>query len=176
MKMKILQLPNPILRQKSLEVQEVDDNIRKTLDDMLETMYESNGVGLAAPQVGLLQRMLVIDISAKEETKQPLKMVNPRMVWHSDDIQTCSEGCLSIPNQFAPVDRFLTVRIEYLDENGEPQDLTATDFLAVAVQHEMDHLDGVVFIDHISPLRRKLILKRHEKQLRRKEKEEEGKN
>lgn len=172
MKMKILQLPNPILRQKSLEIQEVDENIRKTLDDMLETMYEANGVGLAAPQVGLLQRMLVIDISAKEEAKQPLKMINPKMVWHSDEIQTCSEGCLSIPNQFAPVERYQSVRIEYLDENGQPQNLIASDFLAVAVQHEMDHLDGIIFIDHISALRRNLLLKRHEKQLRKKAKEE----
>ena len=91
MKMKILQLPNPILRQKSVEIPKVDANIRKTLDDMLETMYDANGVGLAAPQVGLLQRMLVIDIAAKDEEKQPLKMVNPKMVWHSDEIQTCSE-------------------------------------------------------------------------------------
>lgn len=172
MKMKILQLPNPILRQKSLEIQVVDENIRKTLDDMLETMYDANGVGLAAPQVGLLQRMLVIDIAAKEEEKQPIKMVNPRMVWHSEEIQTCSEGCLSIPNQFAPVERFLSVRIEYLDENGQPQTLIANDFLAVAVQHEMDHLDGVIFIDHISPLRRKMLLKRHEKQLKRQALEE----
>ena len=172
MKMKILQLPNPILRQKSLEIQTVDDETRKTLNDMLETMYEANGVGLAAPQVGLLQRMLVIDIAAKEEEKQPIKMINPRMVWHSDEIQTCSEGCLSIPNQFAPVERYLTVRIEYLDENGQPQTLMANDFLAVAVQHEMDHLDGIIFIDHISPLRRKMLLKRHEKQLKRQALEE----
>ena len=173
MKMKILQLPNPILRQKSVEIPKVDANIRKTLDDMLETMYDANGVGLAAPQVGLLQRMLVIDIAAKDEEKQPLKMVNPKMVWHSDEIQTCSEGCLSIPNQFAPVERFLSVRIEYLDENGQSQNMTADGFLAVAIQHEMDHLDGVIFIDHISPLRRKMLLKRHEKQLKRKALEEE---
>ena len=173
MKMKILQLPNPILRQKSVEVPKVDASTRKTLDDMLETMYDANGVGLAAPQVGLLQRMLVIDIAARDEKKQPLKMVNPKMVWHSDEVQTCSEGCLSIPNQFAPVERFLSVRIEYLDENGQSQNLLATDFLAVAIQHEMDHLDGVIFIDHISPLRRKMLLKRHEKQLKRKALEEE---
>ena len=173
MKMKILQLPNPILRQKSIEIQAVDDDVRKTLDNMLETMYEAKGVGLAAPQVGLLQRMLVIDVSAKEEKKQPLKMVNPKMVWHSDDMVICSEGCLSIPNQYAPVERYETVQIEYLDENGQPQTLTATNFLAVAVQHEMDHLDGIIFIDHISPLRRKLLLKRHEKQLKKKAKEEE---
>ena len=172
MKMKILELPNPILRQKSVEIQKVDENIRKTLDDMLETMYDANGVGLAAPQVGLLQRMLVIDIAAKEEEKQPLKMVNPKMVWHSDEMQTCSEGCLSIPNQFAPVERYLSVRIEYLDENGQQQNLLANDFLAVAVQHEMDHLDGVIFIDHISALRRKMLLKRHEKQLKRRALEE----
>ena len=167
MKMKILQLPNPILRQKSEEIEDVNDNIRSVLDDMLETMYHAKGVGLAAPQVGLLKRMVVIDIAGKDEKPQPFKMINPRIVWHSEETETCSEGCLSIPNQFAPVERFTSVRVEYLDETGNAKELNAQGFLAVAVQHELDHLDGVVFIDHLSQLRRKMLLKRHEKALKR---------
>lgn len=176
MKMKILQLPNPLLRQKSVDVVDVDQKIRSTLDDMLETMYAAHGVGLAAPQVGLLQRMLVIDIAGKGETPAPIKMINPKMVWHSEECVTGSEGCLSIPNQYAPVERYLGIKVEYLDENGKPVHLNAEGFLAVAVQHEMDHLDGIIFIDHLSPLRRKMLLKRHEKQLKRQaleQKEEE---
>ncbi len=174
MKMKILELPHPVLRQKSKEVPAVDDNIRSVLNDMLETMYAARGVGLAAPQVGLSQRMLVIDIAGKDEDAQPIKMVNPRLVWHSDETDLCSEGCLSIPNQFAPVERFVAIRVEYLNEDGQPTQLNAEGFLAIAVQHEMDHLDGVVFIDHLSPLRRKMMLKRHEKRLKRQALEEES--
>lgn len=167
MKMKILQLPNPILRQKSSDVEAVTDKVRKILDDMLETMYDSKGVGLAAPQVGLLQRMVVIDIAGKDEPPCPYKMVNPKIVWRSDETESGSEGCLSIPNQYAPVERNIAVKVEYLDENGKTQELTAEGFLAVAVQHELDHLDGVIFIDHLSDLRRKMLLKKHEKRLKK---------
>ena len=100
-------------------------------------------------------------------------MINPKMVWHSEETETCSEGCLSIPNQYAPVERFNSVRVEYLDENGNKKELSAEGFLAVAVQHEMDHLDGIIFIDHISQLRRKMLLKRHEKQLKKRALEQE---
>ena len=167
MKMKILQLPNPVLRQKSVEIQAVDDEIRKILNDMLETMYDARGVGLAAPQVGLLQRMVVIDIAAKDEPPQPFKMVNPVIVWRSEETECGSEGCLSIPNQYAPVERNVAVKVEYLDEKGDKRDLNAEGFLAVAIQHELDHLDGVIFIDHLSDLRRKMLLKRHEKRLKK---------
>lgn len=173
MKMKILQLPNPILRQKSSEIQEVNEEIRKTLNDMLETMYDARGVGLAAPQVGLLQRMVVIDIASKDEEPQPFKMVNPKIVWRSEETECGSEGCLSIPNQYAPVKRNIAVNVEYLDENGEKKMLEAQGFLAVAVQHELDHLDGVIFIDHLSDLRRKMLLKRHEKRLKKSALEEQ---
>ena len=173
MKMKILQLPNPLLREKSKEISIIDDNIRSVLNDMLKTMYHANGVGLAAPQVGLLQRMVVIDISAKDEEKQPLKMVNPKIVWASEEKESGSEGCLSIPNQFAPVERSVEVHVEFLDENGVAQKLEAKGFLAIAVQHELDHLDGIIFIDHLSSLRKKMLLKRHEKALKRKALEEE---
>ena len=167
MKMKILQLPNPLLRQKSVEITDVNDEIRKTLNDMLETMYEARGVGLAAPQVGLLHRMVVIDIASKDEEPQPIKMINPVIVWRSDETESGSEGCLSIPNQYAPVERNVAVKVEYLDEKGEKQILDAQGFLAVAVQHELDHLDGIIFIDHLSDLRRKMLLKRHEKRLKK---------
>ena len=167
MKMKILQLPNPLLRQKSVEITDVNDEIRKTLNDMLETMYEARGVGLAAPQVGLLQRMVVIDIASKDEEPQPIKMINPVIVWRSDETESGSEGCLSIPNQYAPVERNVAVKVEYLDVTGQKQILDAQGFLAVAVQHELDHLDGVIFIDHLSDLRRKMLLKRHEKRLKK---------
>ena len=167
MKMKILQLPNPLLRQKSVEITDVNDEIRETLNDMLETMYEARGVGLAAPQVGLLHRMVVIDIASKDEEPQPIKMVNPVIVWRSDETESGSEGCLSIPNQYAPVERNVAVKVEYLDEKGKKQILDAQGFLAVAVQHELDHLDGIIFIDHLSDLRRKMLLKRHEKRLKK---------
>ena len=173
MKMKILQLPNPLLREKSAEIQEVNDEIRKFLDDMLETMYHSRGVGLAAPQVGLLQRMVVIDIAGKDEKPKPFKMINPKITWVSEEKECGSEGCLSIPNQYAPVERHIGVKVEYLDENGQKQELNAQGFLAVAIQHELDHLDGIIFIDHLSALRRKMLLKRHEKRLKKTLQEEQ---
>ncbi len=167
MKMKIIELPNPLLREKSKEVKGVDADIKKLLADMLETMYLANGAGLAAPQVGILKRMVVIDAARKGESPMPYKMVNPVIVEHSDEMQECQEGCLSIPNQYAPVDRFLSVKVEYLDEDGNAQKLEAQDFLAVAIQHELDHLDGIVFIDHLSKLRQKMMLKKQEKRQKR---------
>ena len=169
---KIIKENNPILRKKSEEIDVVDENIRSVLNDMLETMYDANGVGLAAPQVGLLQRMVVIDISAKDEKKRPLKMVNPKIVWASEEKESGSEGCLSIPNQFAPVERSTEVHVEFLDENGTAKKLEAKGFLAVAIQHELDHLDGIIFIDHLSSLRKKMLLKKHEKALKKSAQEE----
>ena len=167
MKMKIIEVPNPILRQVSAEVDAVDDKTKKLLDDMLETMYAANGAGLAAPQIGILKRMVVIDVARKGEEPQPYKMVNPKIVWHSDEMQEGSEGCLSLPNQYAPVERYFAVKVKYLDENGKSQELNAEGYLAVAVQHELDHLDGVVFIDHLSRLRQKMMMKKQEKRQKR---------
>ena len=167
MKLKIIELPNPILRQVSKEVKQVDEDVKITLADMLETMYKANGAGLAAPQVGLLKRMVVIDAARKGEEPAPYKMVNPKIVWHSDELQECQEGCLSIPNQYAPVQRFESVRVEYLDENGKSCILDAKGFLAVAIQHELDHLDGIIFIDHLSKLRQKMMFKKQEKRQKR---------
>ena len=167
MKLKIIELPNPILRQVSKEVKQVDEDVKITLANMLETMYEANGAGLAAPQVGLLKRMVVIDAARKGEEPAPYKMVNPKIVWHSDELQECQEGCLSIPNQYAPVQRFESVKVEYLDENGKSCVLDAKGFLAVAIQHELDHLDGIIFIDHLSKLRQKMMFKKQEKRQKR---------
>lgn len=167
MKLKIIELPNPILRQVSKEVKQVDEDVKITLADMLETMYKANGAGLAAPQVGLLKRMVVIDAARKGEEPAPYKMVNPKIVWHSDELQECQEGCLSIPNQYAPVQRFESVKVEYLDENGKSCVLDAKGFLAVAIQHELDHLDGIIFIDHLSKLRQKMMFKKQEKRQKR---------
>lgn len=167
MKLKIIELPNPILRQISQKVESIDAETKKLLSDMLETMYKANGAGLAAPQIGLLKRVVVIDAARKGEKPAPYKMVNPRIVWHSEELQECQEGCLSIPNQFAPVQRFEAVKVEYLDENGKACTLDAQGFLAVAVQHELDHLDGIVFIDHLSKLRQKMMLKKQEKRQKR---------
>lgn len=167
MKLDILTIPNPILRQKSAPVKQVDSAIVRLLDDMLETMYQANGVGLAAPQVGILSRIVVIDIQAREDEKQPLFFVNPEIVAHSEEQCDGSEGCLSIPNQFAHVKRFNSVTVRFLDRQGQPQEMTAEGFLAIAIQHELDHLDGVLFIDHLSPLKRKMLLKRLEKQRKR---------
>lgn len=167
MKLKIIELPNPILRQVSKEVKQVDEDVKITLADMLETMYKANGAGLAAPQVGLLKRMVVIDAARKGEEPAPYKMVSPKIVWHSDELQECQEGCLSIPNQYAPVQRFESVKVEYLDENGKSCVLDAKGFLAVAIQHELDHLDGIIFIDHLSKLRQKMMFKKQEKRQKR---------
>ena len=118
MKLKIIEIPNPVLRQVSQTVEQVDEDVKAFLSDMLETMYHANGAGLAAPQVGVLKRIVVIDVARKGEEPHPYKMVNPKIVWHSDEIQECQEGCLSIPNQYAPVQRFMAVKVSYLDENG----------------------------------------------------------
>ena len=167
MKLKIIEVPNPILRQISQKVEAVDANTKQLLADMLETMYAANGAGLAAPQIGISKRIVVIDAARRGEEPTPYKMVNPKIVWHSNDMQECSEGCLSIPNQYAPVQRFYAVRVEYLNEEGRPCVLEAEGFLAVAVQHELDHLDGIIFIDHLSKLRQKMMLKKQEKRQKR---------
>lgn len=172
MKMKIFEIPEPVLREKSLPVEKIDAKVRQILDDMLETMYAAHGVGLAAPQVGLLQRMVVIDIAGKDEDPCPYKMINPKIVSHSDEMESCSEGCLSLPSSYAPVSRYKSVTVQYLDENGNEKSLEATDFFAKAVQHELDHLDGVLFIDHLSPMRRKMVIKRVEKMRKKKQEEE----
>ncbi len=162
-KLKLYEYPHPILKQKAEKVDKVDNELRQLLDDMLETMYVSNGCGLAAPQVGVSKRMVVIDIAAEGEEPRPMYLVNPEIVWASDEKEVCEEGCLSVPGQRAEVERPASVKIRYLDYNGNPQELLAEDFLAVAAQHELDHLDGILYIDHLSRLKRQMLLKKLEK-------------
>ncbi len=162
-KLKLYEYPHPILKKKAEKVAAVDDNLRRLLDDMLETMYADNGCGLAAPQIGVSQRIVVIDIAGEGEEPAPMYMVNPEIVWASEEKEICEEGCLSVPGQRAEVERPASVRIKYLDYNGEPQEILAEDFLAVAAQHEIDHLDGILYIDRISRLKRQMLLKKLEK-------------
>ena len=162
--LKVYEYPHPILKKKAEKVEKVDDEMRRFLDDMLETMYHAAGVGLAAPQVGVSQRIVVIDISHDEKDKMdPLYMVNPEIIWKSEDMVCGEEGCLSVPDQRAEVERFAAVKVKYLDYNGEEKELLAEDFLAIAVQHELDHLDGVLYIDRISRLKRQMLLKKLQK-------------
>lgn len=164
--------PDPRLKQVSAPVAVVDDEIRALVDDMFDTMYASNGIGLAAVQVGVHKRILVMDIEAGEKKEKdengkitlkpvkPLTFINPEIVDESDELNVYEEGCLSFPGQYAEVTRPKTVRIKYLDYNGRPQELFADELMATCVQHEMDHLNGIVFVEHISRLKREMIMKR----------------
>ena len=142
--LKILEVPNPLLKQRSEPVEEITPEIQKTLDDMLETMYQANGVGLAAPQVGILKRMLVIDAAGKDEEPNPVFVVNPEITKKSEELQECEEGCLSVPNQYAKVVRPAAITVEYLNKNGEKVVADLDGFMAVVFQHEIDHLDGIL--------------------------------
>ena len=160
---KILVEPDPFLRQVSRDVEEVDDELRKLMNDMLETMYDAPGIGLAAIQVGVPKRVIVIDTS-KEEKKTPLYFVNPKIIVKSKNKATYEEGCLSVPGQFAEVDRPDQCHISYLDYSGKKKELKAEGLLATCIQHEMDHLEGILFIDYLSKLKRNFIVKKLSKQ------------
>jgi len=160
---KILTEPDPFLRQKSSEVDQVTDETRKLMDDMLETMYDAPGIGLAAIQIGVPKRVIVIDLS-RDEKKSPLYFVNPKIIKKSDTDSTYEEGCLSVPGQFAEVDRPDKCHISFLDYNGKKQELKAEGLLATCIQHEMDHLEGILFIDYLSKLKKNLIVKKLSKQ------------
>ncbi|QDO97280.1 peptide deformylase [Ferrovibrio terrae] len=162
----ILIAPDPVLETVSTPVDTVTDEVRQQLDDMLETMYAAPGIGLAAIQVGIPKRMLVIDVARDGEDKQPLYIINPEITWVSDDDQLYEEGCLSLPEHYAEVERPAEVKVSYLDRNGEKQELHAEGLLAVCLQHEMDHLEGILFVDHISALKRNMILRKLLKQKR----------
>tara|TARA_B100000780_G_scaffold273598_1_gene237382 strand:- start:3995 stop:4516 length:522 start_codon:yes stop_codon:yes gene_type:complete len=160
---KILTEPDPFLRQKSLNIEKVDGEVRKLMDDMLETMYAAPGIGLAAIQVGVPKRIVVIDLS-KEEKKVPLYFVNPKIILKSNSNSTYEEGCLSVPGQFAEIDRPNRCHISYLDYNNKNQELKAEGLLATCIQHEMDHLEGILFIDYLSKLKKSFIVKKLSKQ------------
>ncbi len=155
----ILIWPDPVLKKKASPVAKVDDSIRGLIDDLFETMYAADGVGLAAPQVGVLKNVIVLDTSPRQPEARPVAMVNP-VILSLEGAITYSEGCLSIPGEAEDVDRAAIVTVEYLDADGQSQTLRAEGLLAVAVQHETDHLKGTVFVDHISSLKRELIRKR----------------
>ena len=161
--MKVYEYPHPVLKKKAEKVAGVDDELRRFLDDMLETMYAENGCGLAAPQVGVSKRVVVIDLAHEGEEPAPLYMVNPEIIWKSEDLEVCEEGCLSLPEMRAEVERPASVKIRYLDYQGKECELLAEEFLAVAAQHELDHLDGVLYIDHLSRLKRQMLVKKLEK-------------
>tara|TARA_A100001011_G_scaffold381463_1_gene450038 strand:- start:258 stop:782 length:525 start_codon:yes stop_codon:yes gene_type:complete len=161
---KILVEPDPFLRQKSKIVQNVDDNLRLLMDDMLETMYAAPGIGLAAIQVGVPVRVIVIDLSKEEEERKPLFFVNPKIISSSDKDSTYEEGCLSVPGQFAEIDRPDKCHVKFLDYNGKPSELKAEGLLATCIQHEIDHLEGILFIDYLSKLKKSMIIKKLSKQ------------
>ena len=160
---KILTEPDPFLRQVSSNVEKVDDKIRKLMDDMLETMYAAPGIGLAAIQIGVPIRVIVMDLS-KEETRKPLYFVNPKIIAKSKNDSSYEEGCLSVPGQFAEVDRPDQCHINYLNYEGKKKELKAEGLLATCIQHEMDHLEGILFIDYLSKLKKNFIVKKLSKQ------------
>lgn len=168
----ILTAPDPRLKKKSLPVAAVDAGVRQLMDDMLETMYAAPGIGLAAPQVGALKRVIVLDIDREETKTGPLFMANPEIVEASDEDVTYEEGCLSVPDHYSDVARPAAVRVRYLDRDGKKQELACEGLLATCVQHEIDHLDGILFIDHISSLKRNMILRKLLKARKEKERDE----
>ena len=156
----ILTEPNKILRQVSKQVEKVGEEEKKIMDDMLETMYQANGIGLAAIQIGIPKRIIVIDLAKGEEKKNPMYFVNPVIKNKNQNLATYEEGCLSVPDQFAEVDRPSTCEVEYLDYHGEKKILKAEGLLATCIQHEMDHLQGILFIDYLSKLKKSMIIKK----------------
>jgi peptide deformylase len=164
--LKLYEYPDEVLRQKCKKVDAVDDELRHFLDDMLETMYVDKGCGLAAPQVGCTKRLIVVDPNPSDEdlsARQPMYLVNPEIVWHSEETVFFNEGCLSLPDQRADVERFEKVRVRFLDYNGEKKEILADDLLAIILQHEIDHLDGILYIDHLSRLKRTRLLHKLDK-------------
>lgn len=153
-------LPAPQLRLASAPIARVDDGTRKLAEDMLETMYAAPGIGLAAVQVGEMTRLITIDVSHDENAKEPRVFVNPEILWKSEDLSVYEEGCLSIPDYYEEVERPARIRVRYTNLAGEPEELEADGLLATCLQHEIDHLDGVLFIDHISKLKRDRVTKK----------------
>lgn len=158
----IITVPDPVLKQVAQPVDKVDDTIRAQMDGMLQAMYDAPGIGLAANQVSLLNRVLVMDLSNRDEDEEPtpIFMANPEIIHESEEMSVMQEGCLSIPKQHADVERPAIVRVKYLDYNGKQAELEAEGLLSHCVQHEIDHLNGVLFVDYLSSLKRNMILKK----------------
>jgi peptide deformylase len=156
----IIVAPDPRLKIKSKPVETVDDRVRALMDDMLETMYVAPGVGLSAIQVGAAERIIVIDAAKDPDPPAPLRLVNPEIIWESDEIVLAEEGCLSLPEHYADVERPGAIEVRYVDENGEIRTMKADGLLSTVVQHEMDHLDGILFVDHLSAIKRSIIMRK----------------
>ena len=152
--------PDPILRKKSVNLEKVDDELRGLLDDMLETMYSAPGIGLAAVQVGVLKRLIVIDISKEKDKKNPLFLINPEIVSRSKKTSIYEEGCLSLPGHFAEIERPAECHVKYIDYTGKEKEIKANGLLSTCIQHEVDHLNGILFIDYLSKLKKDMILKK----------------
>ena len=165
---KIVIEPDPILRKKSENLEKVDNDIRKLLDEMLKTMYAAPGIGLAAVQIGILKRLVVIDISKENQKKNPLFLINPVITYKSKNTSIYEEGCLSLPGHFAEIERPSECSVDYIDYNGKEKKLKADGLLATCIQHEVDHLNGVLFIDYLSKLKKDMIIKKlikHKKEI-----------
>jgi peptide deformylase len=159
----ILTAPDPRLKVKAKPVAAVDARIRQLMSDMAETMYAAPGIGLAAPQVGVAERVIVIDIAKEGEPPQLLKIANPEILWRSEELATYNEGCLSLPEHYADVERPAACKVRYLDDQGEIREIRAEGLLSTCIQHEIDHLDGLLFVDHISALKRNILLRKLQK-------------
>ncbi|MDL5167318.1 peptide deformylase [Proteus faecis] len=157
----LLRFPDERLRRVAVPVEKVDDEIRTLIDNMIETMYAERGIGLAAPQVNVSKRIVVIDVS--ENRDQPIALINPEIISTEDEVMDMMDGCLSIPDSFAPTQRYRFLKVKALDRNGDVIELEASDLFAGCIQHELDHLDGKLFIDHLSPLKRQRIEKKQKK-------------
>jgi peptide deformylase len=156
----IITAPDSRLKIKALPIAAVDDKVRRLMDDMLATMRQAIGVGLAAPQVGVAKRVIVLDVAREGEKPQPMMLANPEILWRSPELTTGSEGCLSLPEHYAEVTRPEKIRLRYLDYQNEIREIEASGLLATCVQHEIDHLDGILFVDHISMVKRGMILRK----------------
>jgi peptide deformylase len=165
----ILVIPDKRLRLVSEPVKRIDAGVRKLVDEMFETMYDAPGIGLAAIQVGVARRLITMDLAKKEGTQEPRVFINPELVWTSDEKATYEEGCLSIPEYYEEVERPAQVKVKYLDLDGKPQEIEANGLLSTCLQHEIDHLNGILFIDHISKLKRDRVVKKFTKAAKRAE-------
>jgi peptide deformylase len=159
----IINLPDPILRQISTPVERFDDDLRRLIADMFETMYDAPGVGLAGVQVGVTRRLLTVDVADDDETPHPLAIINPEILYRSDTLNIHEEGCLSVPDTRLEIERPAMVRLKYFDEHGKPHELEAQGLLATAIQHEVDHLEGKLIVDFMSKLRRDMVIRKLKK-------------
>jgi peptide deformylase len=161
----IVLAPDPVLKKLATPLERIDDETRQLMDDMIDTMYDGQGIGLAAPQIALSKRLLVLDVEQDEEkdSGNPQVFANPEILWSSDDPNIYNEGCLSIPGHYAEIERPKIIRVKYLDYDGKQQEIEADGLLATCLQHEIDHLDGVLFIDYLSTLKRNMIIKKMKK-------------